>query len=531
MSGDAVGATGRRVALAALLLSASVAISRVAGFVREAVLAYQVGVGPETDAYQAAFQIPDLLNYFLAGGALSIAFIPLYTRELERRGEDAAERFLATVLGTMGLAAALGTALLFAWTPQLVALQFPGFDPAQQALTARLTRIVLPAQFFFITGGIVRGALMARGRFGAQAASPVLYNLGIIAGGLGLGGTLGVEGFAWGALLGAVLGPFGAAWIEARGRVRLRVRVALRDRLLAEYAVRAAPLFLGVSLLTVDEWYDRWFGGVLAAGTIATLIYARRLLQVPVALVGQAVATAALPAFTRLHAQGRGAELDRAAGRTLQAGIGMGVVMGAGLAALADPLVQAVYVRGAFSAADAAAVVPVLRIFALGVPGWIGSQIAVRVFYARGDTWRPMLLASAMALGAIPLYVTLGPRFGAGGLAAAGALAMTANALATLVLSRVRHGGPALVPLAGTALRAAAAVAPAAAVGAWLRPGGGGALGAFADLAAAGTAFAVLAAAGVFAVGDAPLREALRRLGGRVGGALRRSLARLRGRG
>ena len=135
------------------------------------------------DAYSAAFQIPDLLNYFLAGGALSIAFIPMYARVRGRDGEAAAQRLFAVVLGTVSGIAVLATLLLWWWADALIALQFPRFDPDTQALTTHLTRIVLPAQVCFVAGGIVRAVLMARDRFATQALTPVLYNLGIIAAG------------------------------------------------------------------------------------------------------------------------------------------------------------------------------------------------------------------------------------------------------------------------------------------------------------------------------------------------------------
>src|SRR3990172_9095586 len=137
-------ARGRiRFGAAALLLAASALPSLVRGCGGEAVVASQVGAGIEADAYRAGFQIPDLLNYFLAAGALSVAFVPLYTRALAR-GRPEAERLLATVLGTIGALSILGTALLWWQAEALVALQFPRFDEPTRALTVHVTRIVLP---------------------------------------------------------------------------------------------------------------------------------------------------------------------------------------------------------------------------------------------------------------------------------------------------------------------------------------------------------------------------------------------------
>src|SRR5436190_5996017 len=119
----------RQLGGAAVLLASSILLSRVLGYLREAVLAYQVGAGAATDAYYAAFQIPDLLNYLLAGGALSIAFLPLYTKHLAARDDAGAEHLLATVLGTLTAAAAAATVALWWWAEPLIALQFPRFDP------------------------------------------------------------------------------------------------------------------------------------------------------------------------------------------------------------------------------------------------------------------------------------------------------------------------------------------------------------------------------------------------------------------
>jgi putative peptidoglycan lipid II flippase len=297
------------VPAAAVLLASSVLLSRVLGVAREMLLADRIGAGGAADAYYASFQLPDMMNYLLAGGALSIAFLPLYTRLRTERGEEAAERLLATVLGTFGLLAALATLALWLLAGPLVVLQFGGFDAPTRVLCTRLTRIVLPAQVFFVVGGVVQATLFARGRFLAAALAPLLYNGSIIAGGLALEPWIGVEGFSWGVLAGAFLGPFLVPWLDARRRVRFALRVAPTDRDFLRYLATAAPLMIGQSLLTVDEWYGRWFGSRLAEGTIAHLTYARRLMQAPVAAVGQAIGTATLPALTRLWAEGRRREL------------------------------------------------------------------------------------------------------------------------------------------------------------------------------------------------------------------------------
>ena len=212
---DAGGGGGRkrsgradvsRLGAVAALLAASVLLSRVLGYVREIALANQVGAGADVDAYAIAFLVPDLLNYLLAGGALSIAFIPLYARVLERDGDAAAGRLFQTVLGTLGAVVIVLTVVLWIEADRIAAGALSGFDPERRALAVRLTRILLPAQIFFVTGGILRAVLMAHGHFRSQAAAPLIYNICPIAVGLATGT---VEGFAWGTLAGAVLSQWG----------------------------------------------------------------------------------------------------------------------------------------------------------------------------------------------------------------------------------------------------------------------------------------------------------------------------------
>lgn len=446
---------------AALLLAGSVMLSRVLGYFREVALAHQVGVGSETDAFYTAFLVPDILNYLLAGGALAIAFIPLYNRVRGRDGEAAGDAMLSTVLGTLGAVVIVATLVLWLAAPQIIASVFPDFAPDVQALTVRLTRIVLPAQIFFVTGGLFRAVLMAHGRFGAQALAPLVYNGATIAGGL-LTGT--VEGFAWGVLVGAFIGNWLFPVFEITRVKSLSVRFAPFDAHFRAYLVLALPLMLGVSLTTVDEWYEKFFGAKLAVGTVAQLGFARKLMMAPVAIVGQAVAAAALPVLSRYYAENREDHLNDLLDRTLVNSVGLASLAAGGFYVFAMPLVDVVYRYGRFDFEAAYAVGLLLGILSLAVPGWVTQQIAVRAFYAREEMWRPMLLGTGIALLAFPLYFVLGRDLGAAGLAWAGVGAISVNALATLVWARSRFGGPDLSSFGVGILRSASVALVAAVV-------------------------------------------------------------------
>lgn len=513
--GEREVASARRIGAAATLLAVSVLLSRILGFGREALIAALVGAGSEADAYQAAFMLPDFLNYLLAGGALSIAFLPRYSALREREGEEAADRLLGIVLGTLGAVAIVVTAVAWCFATPLLARLVPGFDVERLALTVSLVRIILPAQIFFLAGGIVNAALFARGRFGAAALSPLIYNGGIILGGVVLGPRLGVHGFAWGVLLGAVLGPFAVPLLDCRGRVRVRPRVRPLDPGFATYLKVAAPLMLGQSLLTLDDWYKTYFGAGLGSGVVAQLGYARKLMQLPVAMVGQAVATAALPVMVQLWAQGRADELNRLVTRTLRAGLTGAVLGGALFVALAHPIVATLYRHGKFTAGDATVVSALLAVYALAVPAWIVQQLAVRAFYARGDTLRPMVLGTVVALAAIPLYVWASRSWGASGIAGAGVVGMSVNAALTIAMAWRVHQAPAIAELLGSLARALA-IASVAGLGAfavadatvWLTlpPW----VGAASRLASGALTFAALAAFGAVVAGDDAMKRLLR---------------------
>ncbi len=235
-------------------------------------------------------------------------------------------------------------------------------------------------------------------------------------------------------------------------------------------------------------------------------------MMAPVAVIGQAVGAAALPTLARLHSEGRSAELDRMMLRTLQATVAVAALAAAALFVVAEPFVAAMYRRGAFDDAATARVSALLALLSFAVPGWVVQQVAIRSFFARAEMWRPMLLGTGMALAAIPLYYGLGQVHGAEGLAVAGALAISGNALATVVWSSLRFGGPDLGALLSTTLRSAVIAATGGLVATALLPGGAGLMGALVDLLVAGGVLLAVAAVGVWLIGDAVMRQTGERL-------------------
>ena len=466
-----------KIRTVALLLAASSLASRVLGYGRDWLINYEFGATGATDVYQASFTLPDMINYLLAGGALSVSLLPrmsaLYaaeragTAEAAQDGLSHADRVFSTVFTAM-LAVAIGCVLVGEWAAEpILRAWFTGFDARQLAETVRLTRIVLPAQLFFIAGGLIQATLLARQSFKAVALTPLLYNLGIITGGF-LGGRSGdIAGFSWGALVGAAVGGLAVPMWSARGRLRWRPLWRPRDPELRAFLWTALPLMVGVSLTTVDEWLGRKFGSSLPPGSISWLNAARKVMLVPIGLLGQAAGQAAGTYIAQLHAEGRRDELARVLGQSLAAVVGLSLVLTGFLVAAPDAVVGALFQYGKFHASDTAAAASALVPLSLGIAAWGAQAVLARAFYATGDTWRPMIASTLVTAAMYPVYA-FSARWGIAGLGLCGTLGMTAQVLVLLTLARRRLGLDVHVLVVGAGKSALVAMlAAGAAIAGW----------------------------------------------------------------
>ncbi len=425
--------------LAAIILSVSILLSRILGFLRDAVIANQHGASAMTDAYYAAFTLPDLMNYFLAGGTLSITFIPLFSSYLARDDEEGGWRLFSTVATTMGLALVGVSVVGIVLAPGLVALLNPGFTDAEQLqMAVTMTRIVIPAQIAFYLGGLLQATLFVREIFWPSAIAPLIYNACIILGGLLLAPWFGIQGFSIGVVVGALLGPLALPLWASRRVVRYQFRFAPRDADFKAFLWLTLPLMVGVSLVTVDEWLLKYFGSLHEKGAITWLNHSRKLMLVLFAVIGQAAGQAALPFLSRLFHEGKEAEMGQMLSQSLQRVAFLSAIGAAGLIAIAHPLVYLVFRHGEFSDADADMTANLLVFFSFGLIAWCAQTVMVRGFYARQDTLTPMVIGTLVALVALPIYYGLNATFSLVGLAAATSLGISINVAVTAVVYRMR---------------------------------------------------------------------------------------------
>jgi putative peptidoglycan lipid II flippase len=415
---------------ATLLLMTTVMLSRVVGYLREAYIAFAFGAGSQTDAYVAAFTLPDFLNYIVAGGAASITFISIYTRFLAEKRDADAQKTFSIIITVMTAVMLVGTILTEIFAPQFVRWFVKDFKPDQIELCVHLTRILLPAQIFFYVGGVVSAVLLSHRLFLLPAFGPLIYNVFIILGGVIGGRHFGIASLAYGAVVGSVAGPFLASVIgAARIGTGYKPSFDVTNPAFREWVKLSVPLMLGVSLVTADDWILRHYASSVVGG-ISRLNYAKRLLQVPIAVLGQATGQASLPFFARLFNEKKLKEFATTVNDSVYRVSAASLLATAWMTAAALPLIDLVYRRGKFLFDDTQPTAIYFFWFSLSLVLWSAQGLYARAFYAAGDTLTPMVAVSVITAVSLPIYSSLFRAFGVIGLAWASDLGIGINLLA-----------------------------------------------------------------------------------------------------
>lgn len=378
-------------------MMASLFLSRVLGQARDTIMAAQFGRGPMTDAYVLAFQIPDLLFFLIAGGALSSAFIPVFTEYLHTDRESEAWHVFSVVTTVMTLV--LGVFITLAWifALPLTELVAGGKSADLLPLIAQMSRILLPAQLAFFIGGLMFGTLYARDRFVAPGLGPNVYNIGIIFGALVLSQytTPGIVGMSWGAVIGAVIGNLLIPLIVmTRLHSRFCPSLDFKHPGVVKVFKLMLPVVLGLSLPGVYGIIMRGFGSYFTDGVNTALDYANKLMQAPLGIFGQSLAIAVFPALSQFFAQQRMDLYRDQLARTMRTVIYITLPISAIMAVLAGDIVALLFQYGKFSDADTAAVAPCLQMFSIGITAWCLQPVLMRAFFSIQKTVQPIILGT-----------------------------------------------------------------------------------------------------------------------------------------
>ncbi len=456
------------------MVALGILLSRVLGFARNIILANRLGDSPAADAYEAAFIIPDFLNYLLAGGFLAITFVPILSRFQAKADSEGAKDAFNAVLAPVAVLIIGLTGAAFLSAETIVGWLFGSgdrMDGAQLGEVVRLTRLVLPAQICFVLGGLFTAVQYAHGRFVIPTLAPIIYNLGIIVGGL-LGGSAGfptASGFIVGAVVGAALGNLALQWWGAT-RIGFRVRPRLpdfRNPVFREYLILALPLMVGQSIVVIDESLGKVVVSAASDGSVFGLNLARRVNMVPVGVIAQAAGVASFPYLARLVAEDRTRDMHLLLGRTIRSVLFVSGAAVAVLLAVSQPVVRVAFQHGAFSENGTVLTAAALVGYSLSIPAWGLHQILARSFYALSRMWVPVIAGTAWTLPAIPGYF-LGYRlFGVTGVALASSFVISGHALTMWIMWRRSYGNEGLEGLGASTVRLVLGTAVAGSAG-WL---------------------------------------------------------------
>jgi putative peptidoglycan lipid II flippase len=442
------------------------------------VMARWFGAGAAYDAFLLGFRIPNLTRDLFAEGALSSAFVPIFTQYLATKGKRAAAELSNLVATALMLVVGAFCVAGMIFSPLLVRLLAPGFAqvPGKFELAVLLTRIMFPFLVLVALAAQAMGVLNACGRFGMPAMSSMFFNLGSVAVGLGLGFTVG-RSFGQGLIVSMACGVVAGGALQLlwqvpgmyRAGFRFHPRWNPRHAGLRQILGLMLPALLGTAAVQINVMVNtniasgiRDASGHVMNGPVSWLGYAFRFMQLPLGLFGVAIASATLPAISRSAATLRMEEFRGTLARSLGTVLLLTVPASVGLAILGESMIGAVYQWGHFTSFDTHQTAVALAWYSAGLAGYSAIKILAPAFYALHDARTPMLVSIASVavnLAAAWLLVkSLG--MGHAGLALSTSVVALLGAVMLFAILRARIGG-----LHGRQLaRSAAGIAGASAI-------------------------------------------------------------------
>lgn len=410
--------------------------SRFLGFFREAMIASILGAGPVADAFYAAFRFPNLFRRLFAEGAFNSAFVPLFAKELEGGGREAARKFGEEVLSVLICVLLVLTALAMIFMPVLVRTVIAArFDPASETfeITVVLGRIMFPYLAAMSLVAMLSGILNSFRRYFLAALAPVLLNIFLIAVllvALQSGAQPRTTGLflAWGVAISGLAQLLLLTW----GVRREGFSLSLKPPALTKPVKRLLWLAIPAAITGGITQINLLVGQNIASaeqGAIAILNYGDRLMQLPLGVIGIAIGVVLLPELSRALKAGNHADARHLQNRSLEFGLGLTLPAAIGFILMPEPLVALVYERGLFTRETTQVTAQVLAAFSAGLPAFVMIAIFRPGFYAREDMKTPMWFAGTNAVVNIVLSVILFPVYGVVGIGIATAIAGWVNAL------------------------------------------------------------------------------------------------------
>jgi putative peptidoglycan lipid II flippase len=416
--------------------------SRILGFVRDMLIAFILGTGPVADAFLVALRLPNLFRRLFGEGAFNAAFVPSISQILHTEGIEAATGFAEEATAVMVFWLGALTILGEIFMPWLLYVLAPGFaaNHGKFALAVALTRIMFPYLFFVCLTALFSGVLNAMSRFAAAAAAPLLFNVFSIAFMLGLTPYVKNAGYAlaWGVTVSGVAQLLLLIWAMRRAGMRIRLpRPRLTERMRRLFR-RMAPGLVGAGVTQLNVSIDIIIGTLLPAGSVSILYYADRVNQLPLGVIGTAAGTALLPVLARHIALKDDIAALATLNRALESVLMLTLPAAIGLSVAALPVMDVLFLRGAFTAHAALLAAHSLAAFAIGLPVFALVKVLTPGFFGRGDTMTPLKIGIAAVVLNLGMNLVFMHPLKAVGPALATSLASLFNAAALAFILRRR---------------------------------------------------------------------------------------------
>lgn len=378
-------------------VSSMTLVSRVLGFVRDAIVARIFGAGFATDAFFVAFKLPNLLRRIFAEGAFSQAFVPILAEYRVKHGENATREFIAHVSGMLGLALFIVSGLGMIAAPLVIWISAPGFanTPEKFTLTVALLRVTFPYILFISLASLAGSILNSWHKFSIPAFVPTLLNVSFIGFALFLAPYFHppVMALAWAVVVGGIAQlAFQLPHIKKIGML-VWPKLTFKDAAVWRVMRQMGPAILGVSVSQISLIINTIFASFLISGSVSWMYYADRLMEFPTGILGVALGTILLPSLSRMHASADHAEYSRLLDWGLRLCLMLALPATVALAVIAEPLVVTLFQYGRFGAHDALMTQQALMAYAVGLVGLILLKVLVPGFYARQDIRTPVKIA------------------------------------------------------------------------------------------------------------------------------------------
>ena len=403
------------VARSAGVVSIAVMFSRVLGLLREVIFANYFGAGFLYDAYVVAFRIPNVLRDLFAEGALSVAFVKVFTDYQINKGEKEAWRLASLVLNLLAVIMSVICIVGIIFSKQFVGLIAADFSPEKAALATTLTQIMFPFIMLVALAALAMGVLNTKGVFGVPASASTVFNIVSIVFGLGLAFWLSGGGWVnsndhgllpdtasqWaiiGMAIGTLLGGAAQFLMQIPSLIKVGFRfspiLSFADEGVRKIMALMGPAIIGTSAVQINVMINTYFVAGID-GANSWLSYSFRLMQLPIGLFGVAVGTAAIPVMSRLAGEGKIKEFRDTVSSSMNLVFLMTLPSACGLIVLGEPIVRLIYERGEFDAMDTSMSSAALAGYSIGLTGYAAIKILSPAFYALNDAKTPMIIALA----------------------------------------------------------------------------------------------------------------------------------------